>query len=75
MRALPLRALRRDVPRPPCVRHRIAARHAIDNYSGPSYFLTLSGIGTAGLLLPKTRLIAAKQLLTPNDVEGRQGFV
>ncbi|MBZ3934330.1 hypothetical protein Xmer_20335 [Xanthomonas campestris pv. merremiae] len=30
-------------------------------------FLTLSGIGAAGLLLPNTRLIAAKQLLTPND--------
>ncbi|NIJ86448.1 TldD protein [Xanthomonas arboricola] len=30
-------------------------------------FLTLSGIGAAGLLLPNTRLIAAEQLLTPND--------
>lgn len=30
-------------------------------------FLTLSGIGAAGLLLPNTRLIAAKQVLTPND--------
>ncbi|WP_194271484.1 hypothetical protein [Xanthomonas citri] len=29
----------------------------------------LSGIGAAGLLLPKTRLIAAKQLLTLNDAE------
>ncbi|AOD15184.1 modulator of DNA gyrase [Xanthomonas fragariae] len=30
-------------------------------------FLTLSGIGAAGLTLPNTRLIAAEQLLTPND--------
>nr|WP_016944726.1 TldD/PmbA family protein [Xanthomonas campestris] len=30
-------------------------------------FLTLSGIGAAGLLLPNTRLIAAEQLLSPVD--------
>ncbi|WP_033486167.1 PmbA/TldA family metallopeptidase, partial [Xanthomonas phaseoli] len=30
-------------------------------------FLTLSGIGAAGLLLPNTRLIAAEQLLAPVD--------
>lgn len=30
-------------------------------------FLTLSGIGAAGLLLPHTRLIAAEQLLAPAD--------
>ncbi|WP_161964573.1 TldD/PmbA family protein [Xanthomonas arboricola] len=30
-------------------------------------FLTLSGIGAAGLLLPHTRLIAAEQLLSPVD--------
>ncbi|WP_162808525.1 TldD/PmbA family protein [Xanthomonas campestris] len=30
-------------------------------------FLTLSGIGAAGLLLPNTRLIAAEQLLSPAD--------
>lgn len=32
-------------------------------------FLTLSGLGMAGLLLPNARLIAAEQLLEPNDVQ------
>ena len=31
-------------------------------------FLTLSGIGLAGLMLPHTRLIAAEQLLEPGDL-------
>ncbi|MEB2012731.1 TldD/PmbA family protein [Xanthomonas campestris pv. campestris] len=34
---------------------------------GRRTFLTLSGIGAAGLLLPNTRLIAAEQLLSPVD--------
>ena len=37
-------------------------------------FLSLSGLGMAGLMLPNARLIAAEELLAPVDVAGRKAL-
>ncbi|MCW4456138.1 TldD/PmbA family protein [Flavobacterium sp. MXW15] len=37
-------------------------------------FLTLSGLGLAGLMLPHSRLIAAEELLAPADVAGKKAL-
>ncbi|MEA5668163.1 DNA gyrase modulator, partial [Stenotrophomonas sp. MH1] len=37
-------------------------------------FLTLSGLGLAGMMLPNARLIAAEELLTPSDVAKKKAL-